>query len=305
MESLLRRNLLVITGKGGVGKTTIAAAVGLLAARGGRPAVLVDAAGDGDHLRRLLSPLLGAPAAPAQAPLAVHSIDPEAALAEWMQRLGGRLPSTLLTSRASFQYFAAAAPGARELVTTIEVARLVAQDPQRLVVLDAPATGHALALLHSPQTFATIARVGPIAGEAESVRRLLLDPARTGYLAVAAATEMAVTETLELAADLQEQLGVALHAVIVNATLRRRFSGAELDLVSALAANGLDAEARPLVHAAIAATRTAHSRGRRQHNQIARLRRHRLAVLQVPFVFAPDLDLDALHQIAARLDGRL
>ena len=67
-----------------------------------------------------------------------------------------------------------------------------------LVVLDGPATGHALGMLHSPRTFGAIARVGPIAGQAKQVRELLEDPDRSGYLAVAQGTEMAVTETLEL-----------------------------------------------------------------------------------------------------------
>ena len=74
------------------------------------------------------------------------------------------------------------------------------------MILDAPATGHALGMLHSPQTFGAIARVGPIASQTEQVRELLSDPARSAYLAVAQPTEMAVTETLELQDGLQQQL---------------------------------------------------------------------------------------------------
>ena len=103
-----------------------------------------------------------------------------------------------------------------------------------LVVLDAPATGHALGMLGSPQTFGAIARVGPIAGQTRQVRELLGEPARTAYLAVALGTEMAVTEALELQEGLRRQLGRDLDAVVVNALLPRRFTAAELERIAAL-----------------------------------------------------------------------
>ena len=103
-----------------------------------------------------------------------------------------------------------------------------------LIVFDAPATGHALAMLRSPHTFGTIARVGPVARQAGQVRELLEDPARTAYLAVTQATEMGVTETLELREGLRRELGRELDAVIVNGTLPRRFEGEELRRIAAL-----------------------------------------------------------------------
>lgn len=301
MASLLQRNLIVVTGKGGTGKTTIAAAIGLLAARHGRRTVIVDTVGDGGRLRRLFA-ADGQLLAPG---LSLLTIEPEAALAEWMQTLGGRLPTALLTSRSSFQYFAAAAPGARELVTLLKVASVAGGRDAPLVVLDAPATGHALAMLDSPRTFAAIARVGPIATEAERVRELLRDRRRSGYLAVCAASEMAVTETLELADGLRERIEVEIDAVVVNATVSRRFTGAELGRIADVSGDGARAGQRRVLEAALAAARSAHARSRRQQNQIARLRRDELLVLQVPFVFEPDLDLAALQGIADRLEGGL
>ncbi|MHB1469431.1 MAG: ArsA-related P-loop ATPase, partial [Solirubrobacteraceae bacterium] len=324
MDSLLDRRLIVVTGKGGTGKTTIAGAIGLLAARRGIETVVLDAVGDGRRLQRIFAgaqrPERGAQNGDESSAgdgdlddvelqgsrvrlaerLHSLSIEPDAALEEWMRGFAGRLPTRMLASRSSFQYFAAAAPGARELVCMAKVASLAnGQDqiPCELVVLDAPASGHALGLLQSPQTFATIARVGPLAGEADAIRALLSDRGRTGILAVAAASEMAVTETIELEQQL-EQIGLRLDSVIVNAVLKRRFSSRELELIATAAANGAPAAARPLVHAAAAAARTAHERGRLQHNQLARLRRHDLNALQVPFVFERDLNLAALERIA-------
>ena len=93
-----------------------------------------------------------------------------------------------------------------------------------LVILDAPATGHALGMLGSPRTFGAIARVGPIAGQTRQSRSCLDDPPRRAYVAVALGTEMAVTEAIELQDGLGAQLGRSLSAVIVNGLLPRRFT---------------------------------------------------------------------------------
>jgi anion-transporting ArsA/GET3 family ATPase len=211
----------------------------------------------------------------------------------------------VLAGSGTFQYFAAAAPGARELVSMVKVWELTRGERWRrragrydLVVLDAPSTGHALGLLHSPRTFGAIARAGPIFGQAERVRELLEDETRTGYLAVTQPTEMAVGETLDLQAGLRSQIDVELDAAVVNATLPHRFDGSELARIARL--NGGGAVAR----SALLAARTVHERVRVQHNQIARLRRHGVAVHTVPFVFAPALDLDAVRRIGRRLAQR-
>ncbi|HTU78774.1 MAG TPA: ArsA-related P-loop ATPase [Solirubrobacteraceae bacterium] len=243
MQSLLDRELLVITGKGGVGKTTIAAALGLLAARDGRRTIVVEV-GRESRLPDLfgLAPAAAGIERPLQDRLSSITIDPDRALLEWLQVLGGRVSGRVLASSGTFQYFAAAAPGARELVTMVKICQLTGGAHERargrpydLVVLDAPATGHALGLLGSPHTFGAIARVGPIASGTRKVQELLETPHRSAYLAVALATEMAVTEALELQDGLGAQLGRGLEAVIVNALLPRRFSAEELVRIDAAA----------------------------------------------------------------------
>jgi len=164
-----------------------------------------------------------------------------------------------------------------------------------LVVLDAPATGHALGLLRSPHTFGAIARVGPIFGQAEKIRELLEDGAQTSYLAVTHPTDMAVGEALDLSAGLRSQLGCELHAAIVNATLPRRFDARELEQIARLDGGS------SVQRSAMRAAQAVHERARVQHNQIARLRRHGLRVLAVPFVFTAELDLHAVRRIGERL----
>jgi len=214
----------------------------------------------------------------------------------------------VLAGSGTFQYFAAASPGARELVSMVKIWELTREDRWRrrsqrydLVVLDAPATGHALGLLHSPWTFGAIARVGPIFGQAEQVRELLEDDAQSGCLAVTQPTDMAVGETLDLQAGLRSQLGRELDATIVNATLPRRFDGPELARIARVDGGAGSAVKR----SARLAAQAVHERARIQHNQIARLRRNGLAVHTVPFVFSAELHLDAIRSIGRRLAEQL
>jgi anion-transporting ArsA/GET3 family ATPase len=326
MPSLLDRKLLFITGKGGVGKTTMSAAIAMLAAREGRRTIVVEV---GEQTR--LPALFGvkAPSKGASAELAPGlssvSIDPDRALLEWLQALGGRVPGRVLASSSTFGYFAAAAPGAKELVSMVKIWQLTRGAHRRrggydLVVVDAPATGHALGLLSSPGTFGAIARIGPIAGQTRQLQELLKDERRTGYVGVALGTEMAVTEALELQDGLSRQLERDLSAVIVNSLLPRRFSPREIARMESIQGNGRAGPARraprtaarnsassdrDLREAALHAARAVHERARFQHNQVARLRRRHFEVIAVPFMWEPELDVEAVERIAERLASRL
>jgi anion-transporting ArsA/GET3 family ATPase len=327
MGSVLEHGLIVVTGKGGVGKTTVSAAVGLLAARRGLRTIVVEVTG-----ASLTPDTNGAGGLPAlfgysQAPphgeevelqegLWGLSIDRDRVLAEWLRALGGRVPARVLTSSSAFQYLIAAAPGAREMLSLVKVWELVEnRHPGRrgadydLVVLDAPATGHALAMLSSPQIFTGIARVGPIARQARQVRELLEDPTRCAYLAVAQPTDMAVTETLQLRQNLRDELGRELHAVVVNGAMPRRFDGGELRRIAALNGGG-PGGGESVTRSATRAALAAQARARAQQRQIARLRREVAShgsppVLRLPFIFHSELDLQALQRLADRLEREL
>ncbi|HTD08113.1 MAG TPA: ArsA family ATPase [Solirubrobacteraceae bacterium] len=328
MQTVLDHKLLVITGKGGVGKTTIAAATGLLAAQGGRRVIVVEV-GQEERLPALFGITPSKPGVETQLQEGLWSIsiDPDRALLEWLQALGGRVSGRVLASSGTFQYFTAAAPGAKELIAMVKIWRLTrgADRGRRaqgydLVVLDAPATGHALGMLRSPQTFGAIARVGPIAGQTREVQQLLETPSHTAYVAVALPTEMAVTEVLEIQEGLHRQLGRELSAVVVNALLPRRFTTQEMGQIESLAqvtstaANIQESAAvvpadlagrQTVTQAAIGAARAIHDRSRFQHNQLARLRRRNLDVIGIPFVWDAQLDLAAVSDIAKRLERAL
>src|SRR5213078_1311520 len=149
--------------------------------------------------------------------------------------------SRLMTSSRVFMYLAAAAPGMRELLTIGKVWDLAQLDQRRtgdtpydVVILDAPATGHALGMLRTPRTFRDVARVGPISRQAGRIDAFLRDPSLTGVVAVAAPEEMPVNETIEFLAALQSELHIAPDAVVVNGVYPERFSDAEIRRVEAV-----------------------------------------------------------------------
>jgi anion-transporting ArsA/GET3 family ATPase len=337
LSSVLERRLIVVSGKGGVGKTTVSAALGLLGARRGLRTIVVEVTGgeEGGEAAGMgrLSGMLGHSEPPphgVETPLREGlwglAIDRDRVLAEWLRAIGGRVPARVLTSSSSFQYLIAAAPGAREMITMVKLWELAqgrrpgdrgAQNGSTaagerdydLVVFDAPATGHALAMLRSPHTFGTIARVGPVARQAGQVRELLEDPARTAYLAVTQATEMGVTETLELREGLRRGLGRELDAVIVNGTLPRRFESGELRRIAALGDESAG-QATAARTSAVRAAHAVHERTLAQQRQIARLRRGEGSrgappVVKVPFLFRSELDLASVEKIANRMGTSL
>src|SRR3954449_10482039 len=168
MPELLDKRLLYVTGKGGVGKTTVAAALGLAAAREGRRTIVCEVA-EQDRMSRAFARHGVRPEQEVQLAdgLWAITIDPQRALEEWLgKQLGGGAAGRILGHSHAFQYFVAAAPGAKELITIAkvwELAQAARWDRHNraydLVVVDAPASGHGIAMLTTPRTFGEIARV--------------------------------------------------------------------------------------------------------------------------------------------------
>lgn len=236
-KDLFEHRLLFVTGKGGVGKTTVAAALGLAASNHGLRTIVCSL----DARERLHSLFNVAPRGFEEVELAPDlygiQIDPQNAIEEYLLlQIKVRPVYDLLFKNRIFDYFAAATPGLAELVTIGKVWELAQADrltkkskPYDLVIVDAPATGHALAMLEAPETFKKIARVGPIHRQAGYIQSFLHDPGTTAVLAVATAEEMPVNETLDLREMLSERVGLDLALGIVNSLEPRFFEDDEIE----------------------------------------------------------------------------
>ncbi|QEC49804.1 hypothetical protein FSW04_21015 [Baekduia soli] len=295
----LRTPLVVVTGKGGVGKSTVTAALALAAARRGARVTVVEVAARHDVAAILGHPRPGPIAVTRRVADGVDhlSIAPHEALSEYVgRRLPGPAAAVLLHFRL-FSLLAAATPGLAELLTIGKVwdlTRAPGAAGQHVVLLDAPATGHALGLLRAPRTFAAATLRGPVARQAAAVDADLRDPRRTSVVVVAAAEDLAVTETLQLAEGLHATVGRGPQRVVVNGLLPDRFTAADLRILRA-------APPGPVPRADLsAAARAAHQRDA-LHRLTAGLGPG-VPVATLPFAFAGAPDTAGLAAWGARLD---
>jgi anion-transporting ArsA/GET3 family ATPase len=244
--------LLFVTGKGGVGKTTVAAALGVALAGRGQRVLIVELAGD-----RGLASLFGRerlPTEPALLATRLHGVRVEtrSLVESYFTRLL-RLPflTRRLLSSITFNAVTAAAPGVTEFLVLDHVLQWLDPGAFRrhrhdVVLVDAPATGHALRLLRTPRQLATMVPAGPIGSTSRRLLALLRDHARTQILLVTVADEMAVNETLEAQAALAEDLFLQLARPVLNRVFPRRFGADDARRIAGLSGRGDD----PLLRAA-------------------------------------------------------
>ncbi len=245
LAPLLERRLIVVTGKGGTGKTSVVAALGLAASRAGKRVLLTETGRD-ENLPRLLSrdgQAAGYAGRSYGTGLRSMRIDPYEALAEYLRLQLGAAPLVrrVLANRG-FRQLMDAAPGWRELITLGKVWHLGQQRTAQgkplfdLVIVDAPATGHGLTFLDVPRVVQAAVRAGPLRRNAAAVEAMLEDPEATLLLPVALAEELPARETAELVSRLRSGIGVPVDRVVVNAVPPPPFPAAVPDLDRRLAA---------------------------------------------------------------------
>ncbi|HCU24571.1 MAG TPA: hypothetical protein DF383_06095 [Deltaproteobacteria bacterium] len=234
LNSLLKRNLWIVTGKGGVGKTTMAAALGLLAARQGLKTLLVETHGL-SHLAELFEVETSSTAPQAfRNGMSLFQLNAEAAFQEYvLLQIKFEFLYNAVFNNKYVRHFIDAAPGLAELLIIGKIWALVEDAAKRgkkrpydLVIVDAPSTGHSLSLLTVPQVVSDAVRVGPLKGKAEEILTLLRNAEKTLTWLVTLPEEMPVNEAVEMEEKLRGDAKVAVGPVLLNCVWPEIFSKA-------------------------------------------------------------------------------
>ena len=264
-----------VTGKGGVGKTTVAAALGQHTAASGQRTLIIETASDGRLAHLFGHRQLGGTPQRLRAGLDAVRVDTRELVEEYFTRLL-RFPilSKRLLGSQTFNALTAAAPGITEflllekLLGWMEPGLGKRRRGYAVVIVDGPATGHALRLLRTPRVLATMVPGGPIGKTARSLLALLSDHHRTHVLLVSLPEEMAVRETVEAQHALQGDLALHVTRPVINRVFPRRFTASEAAQIERNGATA-DEAATPL----FAAARYAIACRREAERHVAHLRR--------------------------------
>ncbi|MDQ1394804.1 MAG: hypothetical protein QOG64_63 [Acidimicrobiaceae bacterium] len=304
--------LLIVAGKGGVGKTTVSAALARMAARAGLTTLIVEVEGKSGlataYGRResltydevVLAPGGGPDGA---ADVRARTLTPDDALLEYLGDHGMRRVSKRLANSGALDVVSTAVPGIKDILVLGKVKQLERANTADLIILDAPAAGHAFTFLMSARGLLDAVTVGPIRAQATDVIELLSDPRRCQVMLVTLPEETPVNEVVETAYKLEDRVGVSLSPIVVNG-MYPVLDGLDADPAEAAAAAGLQLSGSELQSIAEAAE----FRRIRQELQAEQVRRLAealpLSQIRMPFLFTTDLRLAELDRLADSLaDG--
>ncbi|MEE9415212.1 MAG: ArsA-related P-loop ATPase [Acidimicrobiales bacterium] len=302
-----RTRLIIVAGKGGVGKTVVAASLARLAARTGRSTLLIEIDGRG-AMRSLFNPdatptsdtrsgeteLLGG--SDNTGWIRSRSITPDTALVEWLNDHGLKLVSKRLQRTGAIEVISTATPGIKDLLVLGKIRKLVHESDADLIIVDAPAAGHALTFLRAPALLLEMAQTGPIHAQAKSVLAMLSDPAMCQVMLVTSPEETPVNELIDTAFQLEDDVGIQLSPVVVNG-LYPTIEGLNADL----------SEARSNLGVAKIAELTAAAEFRQSRSNLQAEQQLRLAE-QLPleqitlhYIFNADIGPSQIDQLATEL----
>jgi anion-transporting ArsA/GET3 family ATPase len=312
VTALLDRRLLFVTGKGGVGKSTVAAGLALLAAHSGKRTLVCEVDAKGNLSDFFETAPLAFKAREVQPLLWAMAMNTEESLKEYLS-LQLKLPliARIGPLAHTFDFVATAAPGVKEILTVGKLTWEVREDNYDLVVVDAPATGHIVGQLRAPEAIRELVSVGLVREQTGWMTELLTDASKTGVVIVASPEEMPVTESLELIERLADT-NVDVAAVVVNRVLPELFGRGEEEIFerleqdekTALLSSVVGGPAAPVIEAA----RLAVTLRRTRAEHLDRLRAGvdpTLPVLFLPELFTRSHGMRATTVVAERLGEEL
>ncbi|MGH9024825.1 MAG: ArsA-related P-loop ATPase, partial [Acidimicrobiia bacterium] len=212
--------VLIVAGKGGVGKTTVTATIAAAAARTGMRVLIVEVEGKSGLAACFGRPPLAYDEAELAPGIRGRTLTPERALVEYLEDRGFQRISRRLVRSGAVDVVATAVPGMKDILVLGKVKQLEQGRAADLIVVDAPAAGHAITFLMSPRGLLDAVRVGPVRKQAEDVIGMLGDAARCQVVLVATPEELPVNELVDTAFALEDRVGVALAPVVVNGCYR-------------------------------------------------------------------------------------
>lgn len=310
---LLDRKLIFVTGKGGVGKTSVASALGLLAARRGKRTLVCEVDTKGDLSEFFGVGPLRFESTEVRSNLHAMSMDTEESLREYL-RLQLRVPllAKLGPLARTFDFIANAAPGVKEILTVGKLTYEVRERHFDLVVVDASATGHVVGQLGSPVAINELVKVGVVRNQTDWMIDILTDPASTGVVVVTVAEEMPVSETLELIERLGSDTDIDVASVVVNRVLPELFARNEEEIFHRLQTpevlSSLTEHVGPGVDEVLDGAQLAVDMRRSRVPHLTRLREGLpadLPVLYLPYLFTRSHGVRATGQIAESLGEEL
>jgi MinD-like ATPase involved in chromosome partitioning or flagellar assembly len=297
-----------VAGKGGVGKTVVTATLARAAARIGLSTLVIEVEGKSglasmfgqsplDYAEAVLSAGGGRAG---EGEVRARTLTPDEALLDYLQDHGLSRISKRLVSSGALDVVATAAPGIKDILILGKVKQLERAGAADLIVLDAPAAGHAITFLQSASALLDTVRVGPINAQARDVLEMLTDHDRCRVVLVALAEETPVNELIDTAFSLEDRVGVGLGPVVVNG-LYDDLPGLFTDPVEAAVAAGATLRIGEADGLGAAATFRA-DRMALQVVQVDRLADQLpLAQIRLPFLFTTEIGPTELEVLAERL----
>jgi arsenite-transporting ATPase len=305
VEQWCSSRVVIVAGKGGVGKTTVTATLAVTAARAGLKVLIVEVEGKSGLAAAFDRPALTYRQVELEPGIEARTLTPDEALVEYLAERGLRRIARRLAESGAVDVVATAVPGMKDILVLGKVKQLErSADRPDLILIDAPAAGHAITFLHSPRGLLDAIRVGPISHQAADVVDMLADPARCQVVLVTIPEETPVNEVVDTAYALEDRVGVMLGPVVVNGCYPPRGGGEEPtvdDVLADAAAVGThvsEREARELVAAAVF---------RRHRIDLQRTQAERLAArlplpqLRLPFLFRGEVDRAGIGVLADAL----
>ena len=313
MSELLDLKLIFVTGKGGVGKTTVASALALFASTRGKRVLICEVDARGDVAGFYEAPPTSFNEKEILPGLFAMTMDTEASLREYL-KLQLRIPvvGRIGPLAKAFDFVATAAPGVREILTVGKLCYEVRERRYDLVVVDAPASGHIVGQLAAPQAINNLVKVGLIRTQTDWMLEILSDHRTTGLVAVCTPEEMPVNETIELAGRIKAETTVQLSGVVVNRVLPELFGRQEEEVFDSLSSDGPAARLNELVGGdagpVLDAARLAVTMRRTRSTHLVRLREgidDSVPMLYLPYLFTRSHGLRTTRQVAASLGEEL